>query len=596
MLPSGKLLNLSALGLFFLVALSSSPSFAQYGLSDLEGYIDDIDLSGQRFQIVGRWVAVDDSTEIMAEFDWTEQELAQHMRGSLAYVWGNPDSVGVFHARFVLLSQFHHVGGPVEEITDTGCRILDLEFQFAPQFQVYLGHLYRKPIPTSDLAPGDIGITSWKEQDGIRSTGFIIKMLPYGSVSAPVESVVPEENLIRVGGVNVRGTEWLTISTWNGQPVHIADLQPGQCLATGPGEMYAPDSLIVERATLIEGNEEMWTYCGVIQSVGDGDSTVTMMGIDFGVDALTMLFDKAMNPLPLADLEEGAGFNCGAVLNADSVLTLRTGFQTDPMDSTVSVRGSIHEIDLERKRMRVGEIELTFTEHLYISLLGMEGFEPSDLMVNLNADVSGILRPGGIEATSLRIEPSSAIGNHKVEQVDLEDSLLTVFGQHIKIMEKSILREKYGNSEPVDISFASISISDSVYVQGNFIPPDTLGAFIVTVLKEPVGIDDGDPEAPPVPRTVELGQNYPNPSNPATTIEFRIGSQENKGAVDVRLDIYDIRGRKVRALLNDPLPSGNYRVAWDGRNERGVPVPSGIYLYRLSCAGTRIVRRMAVLR
>jgi hypothetical protein len=217
-------------------------------------------------------------------------------------------------------------------------------------------------------------------------------------------------------------------------------------------------------------------------------------------------------------------------------------------------------------------------------------------MVNLNADVSGILRPGGIEATSLRIEPSSAIGNHKVEHVDLEDSLLTVFGQHIKIMEKSILREKYGNSEPVDISFASISISDSVYVQGNFIPPDTLGAFIVTVLKEPVGIDDGDPEAPPVPRTVELGQNYPNPSNPATTIEFRIGSQENKGAVDVRLDIYDIRGRKVRALLNDPLPSGNYRVAWDGRNERGVPVPSGIYLYRLSCAGTRIVRRMAVLR
>jgi flagellar hook assembly protein FlgD len=99
-----------------------------------------------------------------------------------------------------------------------------------------------------------------------------------------------------------------------------------------------------------------------------------------------------------------------------------------------------------------------------------------------------------------------------------------------------------------------------------------------------------------MPRAAELSQNYPNPSNPSTTIEFRIGPHGDTGAVAAKLDIYDIRGRKVRMLLDAPLLPGNYRIAWNGRDEQGAPVPSGIYLYRLSCAGARIVRRMAVLR
>lgn len=91
-------------------------------------------------------------------------------------------------------------------------------------------------------------------------------------------------------------------------------------------------------------------------------------------------------------------------------------------------------------------------------------------------------------------------------------------------------------------------------------------------------------------RTV-LYQNVPNPFNPRTTIAFEL---VRPGNVEVR--VHDVTGRVVRHLLRGTLPSGLHRVDWDGRDERGNPVASGLYAYSLKTESGHWVKRMVLLK
>lgn len=73
---------------------------------------------------------------------------------------------------------------------------------------------------------------------------------------------------------------------------------------------------------------------------------------------------------------------------------------------------------------------------------------------------------------------------------------------------------------------------------------------------------------------------YPNPFNGRTTLRFKVATPGR-----VQLAVYDTRGRLVRRLLDEPRPAGSYQMNWDGRNERGADMPSGVYLVRLRTGG-----------
>ena len=94
-----------------------------------------------------------------------------------------------------------------------------------------------------------------------------------------------------------------------------------------------------------------------------------------------------------------------------------------------------------------------------------------------------------------------------------------------------------------------------------------------------------------VPKVFTLHQNAPNPFNPATSIPFSLA----EGGT-VRLIVHDVLGRKVRTLVDGPRVAGKHTVAWDGRNDSGIPVSSGVYLYRLSSGGVTDTRRMTLVR
>ncbi len=94
-----------------------------------------------------------------------------------------------------------------------------------------------------------------------------------------------------------------------------------------------------------------------------------------------------------------------------------------------------------------------------------------------------------------------------------------------------------------------------------------------------------------LPQSFALGQNYPNPFNPTTYIEFALPR-----ASDVRLDIYDITGRLVRTLVDQPMAAGDHRVEFDGRSSSGVQIATGVYFYRIQAGDYKATRKMLLMK
>jgi hypothetical protein len=96
-----------------------------------------------------------------------------------------------------------------------------------------------------------------------------------------------------------------------------------------------------------------------------------------------------------------------------------------------------------------------------------------------------------------------------------------------------------------------------------------------------------------LPAQFALKQNYPNPFNPATTIEFSI-PENHRGAVSLR--IYNMLGEVVRELVAGELAPGNYRQVWDGLDNSGRRLASGLYIYQLRAGSFSASRKLLLMK
>ena len=104
--------------------------------------------------------------------------------------------------------------------------------------------------------------------------------------------------------------------------------------------------------------------------------------------------------------------------------------------------------------------------------------------------------------------------------------------------------------------------------------------------------EDWEPSTDGVlPVAFAVEQNYPNPFNPSTTIAYQLPAAEN-----VSLVIYDLTGRQVRELLNENKESGFYTVYWDGRNQGGQTVATGLYIYQIRAGQFNQTRKMLFMK
>ena len=94
-----------------------------------------------------------------------------------------------------------------------------------------------------------------------------------------------------------------------------------------------------------------------------------------------------------------------------------------------------------------------------------------------------------------------------------------------------------------------------------------------------------------VPAQFSLLQNYPNPFNPETTILYQL----NKGTM-VTLKIYNTVGQLIKTLVEKTQAGGIHSINWDGRDEFGMDVASGVYLYQLKSENASEKRKMLLVR
>ena len=88
-----------------------------------------------------------------------------------------------------------------------------------------------------------------------------------------------------------------------------------------------------------------------------------------------------------------------------------------------------------------------------------------------------------------------------------------------------------------------------------------------------------------------LNQHYPNPFNPTTSISFNLKKSENASLV-----IFNLKGQKVKQLINEQLSAGLHSVVWDGKDKMGNSVSSGIYLYKLKSGKYTSSKKMILMK
>ena len=189
-------------------------------------------------------------------------------------------------------------------------------------------------------------------------------------------------------------------------------------------------------------------------------------------------------------------------------------------------------------------------------------FDSPDTLVGMYMKFSG------------EVEPVLEVSNVQMEY-HLADGFTNVF------ILGAVLKDNVNHS----VSLVS-GVNDGVLVEAS--AATYQAARVVSIIDVLLDIEDGSDN---LPDEYSLSANYPNPFNPSTTIEFSLPS-----AGRVELTVYNIRGQKVRTLVDGPLTAGNHTVIWNGANATGEQVASGVYLYRLRADGFTSVKKMILMK
>ena len=194
------------------------------------------------------------------------------------------------------------------------------------------------------------------------------------------------------------------------------------------------------------------------------------------------------------------------------------------------------------------------------------------------------------------------ISNHG-DTTTARDIVVVIYSDHESISGFSVNKNEYGDIPAGETRLPDYSMFGLDYFW--FETVDTLSgelniAFYLdiysgetllwqdeVVLRDVVGISDQTE----LPKSFMLGQNYPNPFNPSTTISYQLPS-----ATHVTLSVYDINGREIASLVNNMQNAGTHNVTWNGLDDSGSQVSTGVYLYRLDAADFSKTIKMLFLK
>jgi hypothetical protein len=232
------------------------------------------------------------------------------------------------------------------------------------------------------------------------------------------------------------------------------------------------------------------------------------------------------------------------------------------------VLASTHQMDSYKERAHANSLANTGESHLI-----------------LITDVSGDMKSGdqlrayanGSLVGSINIVEEHLNGTHPIDLVATGSVDMSLYGGPVL--------PGYVKGDMIELTYYTNGMEykvDSHLTDDQYGNAMELSTGSITLLSDGVN-----------PTEFGITNNYPNPFNPNTTIEYNV---ENSGHVSLK--IYDIMGRSVRTLINEYKESGrpDYKVVWDGRNDNGHQVSAGLYLYTLSSNGMTDHAKMVLMK
>ncbi|MBI5868658.1 MAG: HYR domain-containing protein, partial [candidate division Zixibacteria bacterium] len=181
-------------------------------------------------------------------------------------------------------------------------------------------------------------------------------------------------------------------------------------------------------------------------------------------------------------------------------------------------------------------------------------------------------------------------GIHSGDNLTVRNSAGVICGECLVGSDGAFLVHVYGD-DPSTAQVEGAVKGEALTFEINNAPASVQSGSVVWNERESVKLTLVAGKSDPVPSTYALLQNYPNPFNPSTVIRFRLPA-----AADAKLTIYNVLGQTVRVLFNGNLSAGEHSYEWNGLNENGESVQSGIYFYRLETPSWSDSKKMTFLK
>jgi hypothetical protein len=206
-------------------------------------------------------------------------------------------------------------------------------------------------------------------------------------------------------------------------------------------------------------------------------------------------------------------------------------------------------------------------------------YDPGEMFMDLNGDGewSPILQTTNRTATwdlSYQLHD----GGITVSGINSVDSIAIGEGPIFKI---NLMADNSSNVVNVGLNFNMVNLTD-IFGNYNLLYTSTNGVFIITGL--------GTVDETVIPTKFSMSSNYPNPFNPVTHVNFDIPEQAN-----VSFSIYSLLGQEVMSQTNEYQP-GTYKLTWNGRDQMGNTLPSGVYLLRMESERFLKTRKLVLMK
>lgn len=299
------------------------------------------------------------------------------------------------------------------------------------------------------------------------------------------------------------------------------------------------------------------------------------------VTGSTVILDSQNQAIPFASLNVDDFVEVRAQLSADSMLFALRVKKEDNSSDEIELTGGLTALSTEA--ITVGSETFAIDGTTVFLNHDQQPITVQDLQLGMVVEVKGQrFSDGSLFAVRVQIEDRHTITGH-ITSISGNSVILQNI-EH-KLTESTVISDAQNRQIPVQ----SLKVNQLVQVVAQTNQSQAEVLTLRVVFENATTAVNGENFV--TPNVFDLSQNYPNPFNPTTVIRFAL-----REAGAARLAVYDLLGRRIRMLTEGVRSAGEYEVVWDGRDDFGQQVASGVYFYRLEMHGFSQTRKLTLTR